>query len=180
MLEGSGPLNFRKNLAVWVVIAVLLYMLFSLFQGAQTRGPHQQVAFSDFLTEVEAGSIRNVTIQGNKVTGHYDDGRAFRTYSPNDPNLIPTLTRKGVHITAVPPEDEVPSLFGILISWFPMLLLIGIWIFFMRQMQSGGGKAMGFGKSRARMLTEKSGRVTSRTSPASTKPSRNSRKSSNS
>ena len=153
-------MNFRKNLAVWVVIAVLLYMLFSLFQGAQTRGPHQQVAFSDFLTEVEGGSIRNVTIQGNKVIGHYDDGRAFRTYSPNDPNLIPTLTRKGVHITAQPPEDEVPSLFGILISWFPMLLLIGIWIFFMRQMQSGGGKAMGFGKSRARMLTEKSGRVT--------------------
>jgi len=153
-------LNVRKNLAVWVVILVLLYMLFSLFQGAQTRGPHQQVAFSDFLTEVEAGTIRSVTIQGNKVTGHYDDGRAFRTYSPNDPNLIPTLTRKGVHITAVPPEDEVPSLFGILISWFPMLLLIGIWIFFMRQMQSGGGKAMGFGKSRARMLTEKSGRVT--------------------
>ena len=153
-------MNVRKNLAVWVVILVLLYMLFSLFQGAQTRGPHQQVAFSDFLTEVEAGTIRSVTIQGNKVTGHYDDGRAFRTYSPNDPNLIPTLTRKGVHITAVPPEDEVPSLFGILISWFPMLLLIGIWIFFMRQMQSGGGKAMGFGKSRARMLTEKSGRVT--------------------
>ena len=153
-------MNFRKNLAVWVVIAVLLYMLFSLFQGAQTRGPNQQVAFSDFLTEVEAGSIRNVTIQGNKVSGHYDDGRAFRTYSPSDPNLIPTLTRKGVHINAIPPEDEVPSLFGILISWFPMLLLIGIWIFFMRQMQSGGGKAMGFGKSRARMLTEKSGRVT--------------------
>ncbi len=153
-------MNFRKNLAVWVVIAVLLYMLFSLFQGTQTRGPSNQVAFSDFLTQIEAGSIRSVTIQGNKVNGTYDDGRAFRTYSPSDPNLIPTLTRKGVHINAVPPEDEVPSLFGILISWFPMLLLIGIWIFFMRQMQSGGGKAMGFGKSRARMLTEKSGRVT--------------------
>jgi cell division protease FtsH len=152
--------NFRKNLAVWVVIAVLLYMLFSLFQGAQNRGPHQQLAFSDFLSEIDAGSVRNVTIQGNKISGHYDDGRAFRTYSPDDPNLIERLTKKGVHITAVPPEDEVPSLFGILISWFPMLLLIGIWIFFMRQMQSGGGKAMGFGKSRARMLTEKSGRVT--------------------
>jgi len=152
--------NFRKNLAVWVVIAVLLYMLFSLFQGASTRGPHQQLAFSDFISEVESGSVRNVTIQGNKITGHFDDGRAFRSYAPEDPNLIPTLTRKGIHITAMPPEDEVPSLFGILISWFPMLLLIGIWIFFMRQMQSGGGKAMGFGKSRARMLTEKSGRIT--------------------
>ena len=153
-------MNFRKNLAVWVIIAVLVFTLFNMFQGASNRSPHQQLAFSDFVAEVNNGTVRNVTIQGKKISGHFEDGRAFRTYAPNDPTLISRLGEKGVHITAVPLEDEVPSLFGILISWFPMLLLIGIWIFFMRQMQSGGGKAMGFGKSRARLLTEKSGRIT--------------------
>ncbi|MFP6734243.1 MAG: ATP-dependent zinc metalloprotease FtsH [Rhodospirillales bacterium] len=153
-------MNIRKNLAVWVIIAVLVFTLFNLFQGTGERGPHQALAFSDFVAEVDNGTVRNVTIQGKNITGHFEDGRAFRTYAPSDPTLINRLSDKGVHITAVPIEDEVPSLFGILISWFPMLLLIGIWIFFMRQMQSGGGKAMGFGKSRARLLTERSGRIT--------------------
>ena len=153
-------MNIRKNLAVWVIIAVLVFTLFNLFQGTSERGPHQSLAFSDFVAEVNNGTVRDVTIQGKKITGHFEDGRAFRSYTPNDPTLIPKLGAKGVHITALPIEDEVPSLFGILISWFPMLLLIGIWIFFMRQMQSGGGKAMGFGKSRARMLTERTGRIT--------------------
>ncbi|NQV57467.1 MAG: ATP-dependent metallopeptidase FtsH/Yme1/Tma family protein, partial [Rhodospirillales bacterium] len=153
-------MNFRKNIAVWVIIAVLVFTLFNLFQGTTSKGPHQALAFSDFLAEVNNGTVRNVLIQGKNITGHFDDGRAFRTYSPDDPSLISNLSKKGVHITAQPKDDEVPSLFGILISWFPMLLLIGIWIFFMRQMQSGGGKAMGFGKSRARMLTEHTGRVT--------------------
>ncbi|MBT3549826.1 MAG: ATP-dependent metallopeptidase FtsH/Yme1/Tma family protein [Rhodospirillaceae bacterium] len=153
-------MNIRKNLAVWVIVAVLVFTLFNLFQGTSDRSPHQSLAFSDFVAEVNNGTVRDVTIQGKKITGHFEDGRAFRSYAPNDPTLIPKLGEKGVHITALPIEDEVPSLFGILISWFPMLLLIGIWIFFMRQMQSGGGKAMGFGKSRARMLTEHTGRVT--------------------
>ena len=153
-------MNIRKNLAVWVIIAVLVFTLFNLFQGTGGRGPHQSLAFSDFVAEVNNGTVRDVTIQGKKITGHFEDGRAFRSYAPDDPALIPKLGDKGVHITALPIEDEVPSLFGILISWFPMLLLIGIWIFFMRQMQSGGGKAMGFGKSKARMLTERSGRIT--------------------
>ena len=153
-------MNFRKNLALWVIIALLIFTLFNLFQGNSNKGPHQTLAFSDFLGAIDSGDVRDVTIQGQKITGHYGDGRSFRTYSPNDPNLIPNLTKKGVHINALPDEDEVPSLFGIFVSWFPMLLLIGVWIFFMRQMQGGGGKAMGFGKSRARMLTEKTGRVT--------------------
>ncbi len=153
-------MNIRKNLAVWVIIAVLVFTLFNLFQGSGDRSPHQSLAFSDFAAEVNNGTVRDVTIQGKKITGHFEDGRAFRSYAPDDPTLIPKLGEKGVHITALPIEDEVPSLFGILISWFPMLLLIGIWIFFMRQMQSGGGKAMGFGKSRARMLTERTGRIT--------------------
>ncbi|MBT3989635.1 MAG: ATP-dependent metallopeptidase FtsH/Yme1/Tma family protein [Rhodospirillaceae bacterium] len=152
-------MNFRKNMALWVIIALLIFTLFNMFQGSSKQGPHQSLAFSDFLGAVDSGDVRDVTIQGKKVTGHYGDGRAFRTFLPEDPTLIPNLSKKGVHINAVPEEDDL-SLFGILISWFPMLLLIGVWIFFMRQMQGGGGKAMGFGKSKAKLLTEKTGRVT--------------------
>lgn len=153
-------MNVRKNLALWVIIALLVFALFNLFQGSQTRSPHQQINYSEFLGAVESGQIRDVVIQGRNVTGHFSDNRAFQTYTPNDASLITKLSEKGVQIQAKPMDDEVPSLFGILISWFPMLLLIGVWIFFMRQMQGGGGKAMGFGKSRAKMLTEKTGRVT--------------------
>ncbi|MDP7600243.1 MAG: ATP-dependent zinc metalloprotease FtsH, partial [Rhodospirillales bacterium] len=152
-------MNFRKNLALWVIIALLIFTLFNMFQGSPNKGPHQSLAFSDFIGAVDSGDVRDVTIQGKKVTGHYGDGREFSTYLPDDPSLIPNLSKKGVHIKAVPTEDEL-SIFGILISWFPMLLLIGVWIFFMRQMQGGGGKAMGFGKSKAKLLTEKTGRVT--------------------
>ena len=146
-------------MALWVIIALLIFTLFNMFQGSSNKGPHQSLAFSDFIGAVDSGDVRDVTIQGKKVTGHYGDGREFRTYLPDDPSLIPNLSKKGVHIKAVPTEDEL-SIFGILISWFPMLLLIGVWIFFMRQMQGGGGKAMGFGKSKAKLLTEKTGRVT--------------------
>ena len=149
-----------KNLALWVIIALLLVVLFNLFQGPSMRGPVTNLAFSEFLAETEAGQIVDVTIKGNSITGHYADGRAFSTYTPNDPTLVTRLTEKGVRISAAPTDDGVPSLFGILVSWFPMLLLIGVWIFFMRQMQSGGGKAMGFGKSRARLLAERQGRIT--------------------
>jgi cell division protease FtsH len=113
----------------------------------------------DFIGEVQDGQVREVTIQGEQITGHFNDGRSFQTYAPEDPNLVSVLLKHGVRIEAAPEEDVNPLL-SILISWFPMLLLIGVWIFFMRQMQSGGGKAMGFGKSRARLLTEKLGRVT--------------------
>ena len=146
-------------MALWVIIALLIFTLFNMFQGSPNKGPHQSLAFSDFIGAVDSGDVRDVTIQGKKVTGHYGDGREFRTYLPDDPSLIPNLSKKGVHIKAVPTEDEL-SIFGILISWFPMLLLIGVWIFFMRQMQGGGGKAMGFGKSKAKLLTEKTGRIT--------------------
>jgi cell division protease FtsH len=158
-LGKGNKLNFRKNLALWVIIALLIFTLFNMFQGSPNKGPHQSLAFSDFIGAVDSGDVRDVTIQGKKVTGHYGDGREFRTYLPDDPSLIPNLSKKGVHIKAVPTEDEL-SIFGILISWFPMLLLIGVWIFFMRQMQGGGGKAMGFGKSKAKLLTEKTGRIT--------------------
>ncbi len=152
--------NFGKNLALWIVIGLLLVALFNLFQTSSSRGPQSTLAFSDFLNDVNRGQVADVTIQGNTISGHFTDSRAFSTYAPNDPSLVSRLTDKGVRITAAPVDDNVPSLFGVLISWFPMLLLIGVWIFFMRQMQGGGGRAMGFGKSRARLLTEKVGRIT--------------------
>src|SRR5436190_409710 len=152
--------NFGKNLALWIVIGLLLVALFNLFQTSSTRGPQSTLAFSDFVSEVNRGQVTDVTIQGNNINGHFADGRAFSTYAPSDPGLVGRLIDKGVRIAAAPTEDNVPSLFGVLVSWFPMLLLIGVWIFFMRQMQGGGGRAMGFGKSRARLLTEKVGRIT--------------------
>ena len=152
--------NFGKNLALWIVIGLLLVALFNLFQTSSNRGPQSTLAFSDFLNDVNRGQVSDVTIQGNTINGHFTDSRAFSTYAPNDPSLVTKLVDKGVRISAAPVDDNVPSLFGVLISWFPMLLLIGVWIFFMRQMQGGGGRAMGFGKSRARLLTEKVGRIT--------------------
>ncbi len=153
-------MNFSRNMALWLVIALLVFALFNLFQGTTQRGQELPLAFSDFLTSVEAGDIRDVTLQGSGIAGHYRDGRSFSTYAPDNANLVPILTKYGVRISALPYDDDSPTLFSILISWFPMLLLIGVWIFFMRQMQSGGGKAMGFGKSKARLLTENSARVT--------------------
>ena len=153
-------MKFSRNMALWLVIALLVFALFNLFQGTAQRGQELPLAFSDFLTSVEAGDIRDVTLQGSGITGHYRDGRNFSTYAPDNANLVPILTKYGVRISALPYDDDSPTLFSILISWFPMLLLIGVWIFFMRQMQSGGGKAMGFGKSKARLLTENSSRVT--------------------
>ena len=153
-------MNFSRNMALWLVIALLVFALFNLFQGTAQRGQELPLAFSDFLTSIEAGDIRDVTLQGSGITGHYRDGRNFSTYAPDNANLVPILTKYGVRISALPYDDDSPTLFSILISWFPMLLLIGVWIFFMRQMQSGGGKAMGFGKSKARLLTENSNRVT--------------------
>jgi cell division protease FtsH len=151
--------NFSKNLALWVIIGLLLVLLFNLFQGSTTR-TQANLPYSDFLNQVENSQVADANIAGSQISGHLTDGRTFSTYAPEDPKLVDRLREKGVKISAAPAEDGVPSLFGVLVSWFPMLLLIGVWIFFMRQMQAGGGKAMGFGKSRARLLTEKLGRVT--------------------
>ena len=148
-----------KNLALWVIIAILLVALFNLFQSPSGRSGQSSLAFSDFLAEVDTGQISEVTIQGNNLTAETRDGRSVNVYTPDYPNLVEKLNDKGVRIIAQP-EESLSPLMSALISWFPMLLIIGVWIFFMRQMQGGGGKAMGFGKSKAKMLTEKSGRVT--------------------
>jgi cell division protease FtsH len=152
--------NFGRNLALWVIIALLLVVLFNLFQPGVTHTSATQMAYSDFLTEVNTNRVRDVVIQGRTVSGQLIDGRTFQTYTPEDPALVQRLTDKGVRVIAKPEDNDVNPLLHLLLSWFPMLLLIGVWVFFMRQMQSGGGRAMGFGKSRARMLTEKQGRVT--------------------
>ncbi len=149
-----------RNLALWVIIALLLVAVFNLFQSPSSDGPDNKLAFSDFIADVDRGQVADVTIQGREIKGHYSDGRTFSTYAPDDPKLVDRLTAKNVKITAKPRDDGTPSLLGILLNWFPMLLLIGVWIFFMRQMQSGSGKAMGFGKSRAKLLNQKMSRVT--------------------
>src|SRR5215813_4376579 len=152
--------NFR-NLAIWVVIGLLLMALFNLFQNPGTSRRGNEISYSEFLAGVDAGNVSEVTIAKHRITGSYrDKSTGFTTIAPEDPNLVERLSKKGVKITARPPEDDVPSILGVLVNWFPMLLLIGVWILFMRQMQSGGGRAMGFGKSKAKLLTERQGRVT--------------------
>jgi len=152
---------FGRNVALWAVILVLLFGLFNLFQRPEGVGAPRDVPYSTFLIEVEKGQVAEVTIQDRKITGTYKNSKEpFTTNTPDDPELVSRLIKYGVGVQAKPSEEGMPTLFAVLLNWFPMLLLIGVWIFFMRQMQSGGGKAMGFGKSRARMLTEMSGRVT--------------------
>ncbi len=150
-----------KNVALWLFIAFISFGLFNLFGGPGSDNSRSiELTYSQFLDEVDAGSITDVVIKGKDITGKYSDGRSFKTYEPNDPTLVDRLNERGVNISAVPLDDGYPSLLGILISWFPMLLLIGVWIFFMRQMQGGKGGAMGFGRSKAKLLTENKNKVT--------------------
>ncbi len=147
----------QKNIALWLVISLVFVLLYHLFN--QPKSVQGTLIFSDFVGQVEKGQVTEVTIQGENITGKLADGKTFKTYMPKDAQLMPLLREKNVRVSAKPAEDA-PWYMNILISWFPMLLLIGIWIFFMRQMQSGGGKAMAFGKSRARLVTDKSKKVT--------------------
>ena len=140
-----------------MVISLVFVMLYHLFN--QPKSTAGSLIFSEFISHAEKGQVTEVTIQGENISGKLTDGKAFKTYMPKDTQLVPMLKEKNVRITAKPIEDS-PWYMNVLISWFPMLLLIGIWIFFMRQMQSGGGKAMAFGKSRARLVTDKSKKVT--------------------
>ena len=145
---------------MWGVIVLLVAGLFQLFQNPKNSTASDKMPFSEFLKNIDDGRVVQVEIRGNNIEGILSDGTVFNTYTPNDPNLVEKLTSKGVSITATQLEDKMPSLLGILLSWFPMLLLIGVWIFFMRQMQGGRGGAMGFGKSKAKLLSEARGKVT--------------------
>jgi len=137
-----------------------LIALFNLFQNSSSKNSTSEISFSDFLIAANNGNISEVKIVGNNVSGFFDDGRSFSTYSPNYPELVNKLSESGVKIVAEPSDRSMHPILSVLLSWFPMLLLIGVWIFFMRQMQSGGGKAMGFGKSKAKLLNESFGKVT--------------------
>ncbi|MBB2180203.1 ATP-dependent zinc metalloprotease FtsH [Gluconacetobacter tumulicola] len=152
--------NFGRNLALWVIIIVLLLLLFNVFQPGSTQHAAQQLAYSDFIGDVNNGRVRSVVVQDHNVSGTLTDGTSFETYTPQDPTLIPRLTEKGVEVMAKPQDSDSNPFLRYLINYAPILLMFGAWIFIMRQMQAGGGRAMGFGKSRAKMLTEKQGRVT--------------------
>ncbi|HEX5021560.1 MAG TPA: ATP-dependent zinc metalloprotease FtsH [Candidatus Binatia bacterium] len=146
-----------KHIALWLVLALIILAVFSVFNKQHGREP--EIVFSEFMTAVDRGDVQKVTIQGHNIQGEYKNGERFRTFAPNDPELVKSLRDKKVKIAAKPEEDS-PWYMVLLLNWFPMLLLIGVWIFFMRQMQVGGGKAMSFGKSRAKLLTENQHRVT--------------------
>lgn len=154
-------MNFSRNAALWIIIVLLLFLLFNFFQTSMSGRAQPPVAYSVFLDEVAAGQVGEVTIQGSEITGYYTQGgRSFSTRATDDLDGLVQALRDGGVTFEVKPVESSNTLFMILINWFPMLLLIGVWIFFMRQMQGGGGKAMGFGKSKARLLTEKLGRIT--------------------
>ena len=147
---------FYKNLALWMVIGLIVIVLFNVFQASQPS--RDKLIFSDFLKRVEAGEVREVLIRGKSVTGKLADGNTFRTFTADYPDLIKALKDKGVKI-AVEPEDSNPW-YAYVLQWVPMLLFIGVWVFFMRQMQGGGAKALSFGKARARLISEKQNKIT--------------------
>ena len=149
-----------RNFALWVIIVLLLLALFTLFQNPGQHTNSQEISFSQLLNEVDQGRVRDVVIQGPNIHGTLSNGSNFQTYAPSDPTLVQKLYKKGVSITARPPSDNVPWFVSLLVSWLPFIALIGVWIFLSRQMQGGAGKAMGFGKSRAKLLAESHGRVT--------------------
>jgi cell division protease FtsH len=149
-----------RNIVLWVIIGVVMLSLFNMFQpGSNTTSA--SVPFSDFVAQVESGDMREVTIEGNNLRGVTNNNIPISSYMPDGSNIVDTLRENNVRIVARPDTSNSPGLFSLLLSWFPMLLFIGVWIFFMRQMQGGGRNgAMGFGKSRAKLLTEHHGRVT--------------------
>jgi cell division protease FtsH len=150
--------NLIKNIAIWLVIALVLMTVFNQFSSRQAA--LNQMEYSQFLEEVRQGHIAKVTIEGHVLKGQKNDGKRFSTYAPSDPWMVSDLLKNGVAVEAKP-EEEPSFLMSIFVSWFPMLLLIGVWIFFMRQMQGGGkGGAFSFGKSRARMLDEGNNQIT--------------------
>jgi len=146
-----------KNLAPWLLILLVMFMAYSLFQ--QSQPVETALKYSDFMTRVERGEVESVVVKGPEIRGQLKDGTRFQTYAPEDQELIPTLRRSGVRIEARPAEAN-PWYVNILLSWFPMLLFIGVWVFFMRQMQGGGAKALSFGKARVRLVSDKQSRVT--------------------
>ncbi len=152
--------NMGRNILIWLGLGLFLILAFSFLQERRKGETVEAIAYSEFLSSVEEGKVRDVIIRGNAVQGHWTNGDAFSTYTPNDPQLVQRLEKKKILIRAAPPQEKSPGFFDVLISWFPMLLLIGVWVFLLYQMQSGGGKALGFGRSKARLLNEQTERIT--------------------
>ena len=153
----SNPSPNNKSVFIILLIVILGFFIFNLYP--KSKKEYENVIFSDFVSAVQAGKIDSVTIQGKNIIGAYKEGKDFKSYAPEDPELMKMLRAQNVKITAKP-DDEPGFWQSILVSWVPMLLLIGVWIFFMRQMQAGGGKAMSFGKSKARLFAGKDNKVT--------------------
>jgi cell division protease FtsH len=149
--------NFSKNILLWVTISLVMVVLFNLFN--QPQAPQQKLTYTEFLQSVNRGDISSVNIQGERITGVMNNDVRFYAYNPNDPELVQTLLENNVSVEAEP-QESAPWYMTVLVSWFPMLLLIGVWIFFMRQMQGGGGKALSFGRSKAKLVTQENTRVT--------------------
>jgi cell division protease FtsH len=148
----------NKNFVTWLIIITVLIMIYDVLDNS--GGAKSRLAFSDFLQHVDNNEVREVTMRGNSIQGALSDGRVFYTLAPDYPGLIAELHNKGVRIEVVPLETSMGNLFALLLSWFPILLLIGVWVYFMKNMQSGGGRAMGFGKTKARLISDAQNRVT--------------------
>ncbi len=151
--------NFR-NFALWIIIFFLVLALITMFQSQSSRQNSAEISYSRFLSEIEAGSVRSVVITGPEVTGQLTTGEQFSTFIPRDDRLVDRLTAKNVDIQVRAQTSDMPWYLSLLINALPILLLVGLWVFMSRQMQNGAGRAMGFGKSKAKLLTEAHGRVT--------------------
>jgi cell division protease FtsH len=151
--------QFYKNISLWLVVVLMMVMLYNIFNQQQTA--QTDIGYSEFLSMVEKDRVQSVVIQGQELYFTDASGARFKSFAPNDAELIPLLRSNGVDIKAKPPAES-SWLMSIVVSWLPMIVLIGVWIFFMRQMQggAGGGKAMSFGKSRARLMDDKKEKVT--------------------
>jgi cell division protease FtsH len=152
--------NSNRNFLIWGLIAIVMFGVFQMLPGASVKAPGTSIIFSDFIKDVDNQKVKEILIRGNTISGTLNDGQSFVTYAPFDPNLVTRLIDKGVKIKAAAQEEELPSFLHLFLSWLPILLLIGFSIFSLRQLQSGGNRAMGFGKSRARLLGEKGGKIT--------------------
>jgi cell division protease FtsH len=153
-------LNNLRNLVLWIFLGSLLVLAFYLFNNTNQRPEAKAIYYSEFVQKVDQGAVQKVTIQGKQIKGEFTNGQAFTTLNPDDSGLVQRLLNHNVAVDSKPVDDGSLNLLGIIFNWLPMLLIIAVWIFLFRQMQGGGGKAMGFGKSRAKLLTERTGRIT--------------------